>query len=158
MNDSFVQLKRYIKRGVAAIVFTAMLLGGGAAALSVLAAAMTALSGVYSPRTAVPVNSVAVQVGGERVSTDRSASAPSSSQPSQVQAPTDAGRQSVNSSSRLDGANEQVTVFDSPLERSLDHGGLALGKRVHQAFGRILSGVLQTLFLDQPADEQNGGP
>jgi hypothetical protein len=142
---------------LAAIVFTAMLLGGGAAALSILAAAMTALSGVYSTRTAVPVESPAVQPGSAETTVDHSAVVTSQNESSQVEGATNPGSQSVNSSSGFNATNDETAAFDSPLEQSLDHGGLALGKRVHQTFGRILSGVLQTLFLDQPADRQSGG-
>jgi hypothetical protein len=158
VNDSLVQLRRYLKRGLAAVVFTSMLLGGGAAALSVLAAAMTALSGVYHTQAAVPVESPVEPVGGKSAPVDHSTAVASPSQPALVQGAVSSGSTVPSSSSGSDATGDQVTPLESPLERSLNYGGMALGQQVHHTFGRILSGVLRTLFLDQPADRQNGGP
>jgi hypothetical protein len=158
VNDSLVQLRRYVKRGLAAVVFTSMMLGGGAAALSILAAAMTALSGVYRTQAAVPVASPVDPASGKSGPIDHSTAVASSSQPSLVEGAATSGSTAPGPSSGGDDTSDQVTPLESPLERSLNYGGMALGQQVHQTFGRILSGVLRTLFLDQPADRQNGGP
>jgi hypothetical protein len=158
VNDSLVQLRRYLKHGLAAVIFTSMLLGGGAAALSILAAAITALSGVYRTQTAVPVERPVDPASGKSAPIDRSTVVATPNQPSLVQGATSSNSTVSSSSSGLDSAGDQVTPLESPLERSLNYGGMALGQQVHQTFGRILSGVLRTLFLDQPADKQNGGP
>jgi hypothetical protein len=45
--------------------------------------------------------------------------------------------------------NEKLRNMQSPVTGQLDSGGVTLGDQVQNAFGHFLSGLLQTLFVEQ---------
>lgn len=161
MNHTFEQFRSYAKRVFAAVLFTIMLVGASAAALSLVSAAITTLSGVYGTKPAVvaavstDANSSSPQLSNHPQRSDLATTAqPQLSSASQSDVETTP--QDLAQPSLIDSLNEQADRLQSPIEHSLDHGGLALGARVHQTFGRMLSGVLQTLFLDTSTSPQTG--
>lgn len=152
MDESWSRLQQLLKRGFAAALFVLLLVGGSAAAFCAFAAAMTALSG-RPDVTVVPSTTVAQATG----TTDQSGSAqlpaqtpanadtwptqttPGTTQPAQ---PTGTSASSGLSDSGTDG-------YYSPVGDAIDSGGVVLGMRLQHAFGSLIGGLLQTLFLTQ---------
>ncbi len=56
----------------------------------------------------------------------------------------------------MDELNAKVDRMHSPIQQTLDYGGVVLGDKVQQSFGQLLSGLLQTLFVDQSPPSQQG--
>lgn len=162
MNDTIHQLKRRMRQGLAAILFTLLLFGASAAALSALAAGISALSGMRG--------SAVVLTSNQQVSPTTSAAATgAASSPSTLsphggsQSPASSGMtdQPVGTGgSYVDDLNRRLDHMQSPIGQTLDNGGVALGAKVQQTFGRVLSGVLETLFFErnQPASQSGGKP
>jgi hypothetical protein len=148
MSNGLERLSQYIKRGLAATMFTVMLVGSCAAALSALAAAVSALSGNYNNgdrqmavSTQVPVSTPTAAPTGH-VSDGAQATA----QPQPKAASVDV----------MDQLNAKVDRMHSPIQEALDYGGVVLGDKVQDSFGEILSSLLQTLFVEQAPPSQQG--
>ncbi|CAM3729581.1 hypothetical protein [Alicyclobacillus pomorum] len=153
MSNGLENLPQYIKRGLAATLFTVMLVGSCAAALSALAAAVSTLSGNYSSgerqmalSTQVPA-STSTAAPTEHVSDGTQATGTQATPLPQPKAA------SVNV---MDELNAKVDRMHSPIQQTLDYGGVVLGDKVQQSFGQLLSGLLQTLFVDQSPPSQQG--
>jgi hypothetical protein len=162
MNDTIYQLKRRMRQGLAAILFTLLLFGASAAALSALAAGITALSGMRG--SAVVVAGSTQQVSPTTSSTaTESTGVVSKSIPQGGSQPASAGGSGPSEAaggSYVDDLNRRLDHMQSPIGETLDSGGVALGAKVQQTFGRVLSGVLETLFFErnQPASQTGGQP
>lgn len=154
MSESWLALQRIAKRGLAAGLFLLLLLGGSAAALSILAAGISALSGVGA--------TAAYPAAGLSTGTPTAAALPPAAQTQN--SPSGNASATVNGAGVVPGAStayaagisrsnqfsNQLDQMHSPIGAAIDSGGVLLGNRVQSLFGSVLSGVLQALFLEQP--------
>jgi hypothetical protein len=148
MSNGLGRLPKYMKRGLAATLFTIMLVGSCAAALSALAAAVSALSGNYNIGQRQMATSTQVSVTPSTI-------APTEHVSPQAQA-TGQRPPVAASADVIDQLNAKVDRMHSPIQQTLDYGGVVLGDKVQQSFGQILSGLLQTLFVEQNPPSQQG--
>lgn len=132
MNHTTIkQLRRRFRQVLAATLFICLLFGASAAALSAFAAGIGALSGMRGAPVAVVGNT---QSG--------------------VSEPT----VTLTGSSYVNALNHRLDHLESPIGHTLDSGGVALGEKVQKSFGRVLSGVLETLFFERgQTDSATGG-
>jgi hypothetical protein len=155
MGNELSQWGRYIRIGVSGLVFVALLVGGGAAALSALAAGLSALSGgrtamaqqVASTPTVTQRQTVTTQTA--QTSHASSVAATEHSVPAQSSGEmtaSDASTQSTSSDSGL----------TSPIGDAIDSGGVIIGNHVQSTFGHVLSHVLDVLFMEQGTSSSGG--
>lgn len=161
MNHSMTQMRRWLKHGVAMVLFTSLMVGAGAAALFALAASISLLSkvqGQFQPTTSV-TSAQASQ--GQRItnsSTPSTTAVPSLEIPPQDLPPFQ--QPVVSTSPRKDlisQLNRQLDAMHSPVGDALDSGGVLVGQTIEQTFGSVLSGILKTLFLEQNGIGNNAG-
>jgi len=174
------EIRRLAKRALAATLFILLLIGGGAAAFTALAAGISALSDaviVNRPlalTTMAPDSSKVVQVPlsptPTSASTYNGSSMPPTNSASANPAPTSADNSNMVNNPVLetpystttgtvtaaDQWNYDLTHMHSPVGEAVDNGGFVLGQKVQQVFGGLLGGLLQTLFLEQSDTPQTG--
>jgi hypothetical protein len=148
MKSTWMQIRRYVKRGLAGVLFSLLVLGASAAALSMVAAGIRALSGP----AALPAGPVGASTDAPGVAAGGDPGA-LSGQSSPLSPVTAAG-----SPGRLDAWDQRLAGMQSPIGHTLDRGGVIVGVHVQDAFGRLLSGLLETLFLERPAASGGGQP
>lgn len=159
MNDTIYQLRKFARKGLAATLFTLLLFGASTAALSAFAAGVNALSGMHSsPVSVAPAqvtqpaaNPTPAQTltGRDGKSVAPQVTSPTGALPNPTQ---DIG---VTTASYVDSLNEKLDHMESPIGHSLDTGGVVLGEKVQQTFGQVMSGLMQTLFLEQDGSNQH---
>lgn len=145
MNTVLIDIRKKLRYFLALLLFLGILIGGSAAALAVLAAGISAISSPsrtisVSSSTTRTVQSTAPKVSGQATNS------------SVITKPTttsivSSGAGHVDFSQRL---NNQIDHMHSPIGDAIDNGGVALGNQVQTIFGNVLSGVLKSLFLEQP--------
>lgn len=150
------EIRRLAKRMLAAVLFVLLLMGGGAAAFTALAAGISALSDASANLSTVQVVSVTPGTG-----LTQGVQSPSSSlqAPNQTSGVTNETKTQSNIESPYGTPSASVTMADqwdynlshmhSPVGDAVDAGGVVIGQKVQQVFGGLLSGLLQTLFLEQ---------
>ncbi|MCL6598209.1 MAG: hypothetical protein K6T81_05650 [Alicyclobacillus macrosporangiidus] len=148
MKSTWMQIRRYVKRGLAGVLFSLLVLGASAAALSMVAAGIRALSGP----AALPAEPVTASTAAPSVAAG-GYPAPLPGQAGSLPLATSAGEQGT-----LDAWDHRLVGMQSPIANTLDRGGVILGLHVQEAFGRLLSGLLETLFLERPAVSGGGQP
>ncbi|MBX5436371.1 MAG: hypothetical protein IRZ33_04045 [Alicyclobacillaceae bacterium] len=163
----WTELGRYLKRGLAMILFVLLLIGGGTSALMAVAAGVSALSRASAPQ-GVPTHTGAwlgghagdageAGTGGSPPGTSGTAgidATPGEIGTSGTQSAAAAGQMqsgtTIAAESWSDRINDRIDHMHSPLGAAIDSGGYVIGNRMEQAFGSLLAGVLQTLFLERP--------
>ncbi len=172
MNDILQSIRQTVKHGLAIVLFTLLLLGMMGAALGIFSAGISVLThhrnlattvpalatpssgsgGTISPAPAAAQQGQGYQSGNgwnpQAIQGNNNAPSTSRSQGGTQSEPTAKTGQDL--ASRL---SEQLRNMQSPVTGRLDSGGVALGNQVQNMFGRFLSGLLQTLFVEQA----NGG-
>lgn len=162
-EDSFTdRVRLWLKHGLAMFLFLGILIGGGTAAFSLLAASIATLSNLSTTSHTVSINAVSLNNSavssnstGQNVVTTWTpgASAPATPPPSQVTGSTSeaawSGTNQTTGQSVIDQLNNQVDHMHSPLMGVVDSGGAAVGDRVQAAFGHVLAGFVRALFLEQ---------
>ncbi|MCL6443547.1 MAG: hypothetical protein K6T83_08855 [Alicyclobacillus sp.] len=161
MNDVLLHMRIWMKKGLATALFLLLLVGSGAAALSVLAAVVTGLSGATSQMSSRslthPANGAAATNNKSMSDYSTSDNAISDVATSDKSTSASANREVAASPTPANDvllANESLGTSSldhmvSPVGEMLDSGGYALGSRLEQGFGSLLSGLLQTLFLER---------
>ncbi|RIV25855.1 hypothetical protein D2Q93_05460 [Alicyclobacillaceae bacterium I2511] len=160
MNRSMMRVKRWLKHGVAVLLFTFLMVGAGAAALSAFAAGISLLSKVQGP-SLMPL-AVPVQTSSQGQATSSVPALPTTTGTALAQVPpqdlppfqepTASTSQRQNLVSQL---NQQLDAMHSPVGNALDSGGVLMGQTIEQTFGSVLAGVLKTLFLEQSGSADN---
>ncbi|MDQ0190491.1 hypothetical protein JI721_13755 [Alicyclobacillus cycloheptanicus] len=168
-------IRQMLKRALAMTLFLGVLIGGGAAAFSLLAAGISALSNATA-QTQSQSDAAQTTAAGSGSSTTGTAapsagsvapSAGSAASPASSAAADDGqlygdtgaygayGEAGWSESSAqpapsvIDKLNNQLDHMSSPIMGAIDGGGITVGNRVQSAFGRMLAGVINTLFLEQ---------
>jgi hypothetical protein len=160
MGNELSQWGRYIRIGVSGLVFVALLVGGGAAALSALAAGLNALSGggnaiaqqvASSPTVTQPQTAHTQKAQTQKAQTSDASSAAVTHRPvpSQSSGELTASGESTQSTSSDSG-------LTSPIGDAIDSGGVIIGNHVQSAFGHVLSHVLDVLFMEQQTSSSGG--
>lgn len=161
-------VREQAKHALAMAMFLAVLIGGGAAAFSLLAAGISALSNVSAP---VSAPSAASGMSGAGLGTGSRSAATTGNNARQPQlfgsAPTTGvpaadsgtrtgtgeqawtGTTSTTGPTVIDQLNNDLNHMNSPIIGAIDTGGVTVGNRVQGAFGRFLAGLINTLFLEQ---------
>lgn len=161
-TSALQEAQKVAKRTLALMLFLGILLGGGTAAFSLLAAAIGALSNLSAypqPVTVtVPATAPATTSGGAggtpSVNLTTSENPSSSSANSSSTAPG-SGESGWNSTAPTTGTsavnrlNNEISHMHSPIMGMVDSGGIAVGNKVQNAFGHVLSGLIKALFLEQ---------
>ncbi|MCL6515989.1 hypothetical protein [Alicyclobacillus sp.] len=168
MDQAWVHIRRYLKRGLAAVLFSLLVLGATAAALSMVAAGIRALSGSAGPVPGgMPVSAASGSTQGMRAAaggagttgvatSEVGTAAPGMAGGVGVQAPPGASQDTVPAQGPLDGWDHRLDEMQSPIAHTLDRGGVVIGMQVQRTFGQLLSGLLETLFLERPTDASGG--
>lgn len=163
--------QKALKHGLAMTLFLAILLGGGTAAFSLLAAGIATLSNLSPESQTVTVVSssgnttsqTGSQVGIGQNSATTTTSTTGTSQANSTSAygaatatsgtgntTSEAGwNQQVTGQGVIDRLNNQLDHMHSPVVDMVDAGGVTIGNRVQSAFGHLLAGLVKTLFVEQ---------
>ncbi|MCL6636995.1 MAG: hypothetical protein K6T26_03510 [Alicyclobacillus sp.] len=161
MDGGWQYIGQLCKRGLAAVLFCLLVVGASAAALTAVAAGIRTLSAATSPQ-AVPATSGWPGAAGRRADASYGDAGGTPAVPGEGQWGTDTASglgMGPSAAGSGVGATGGWSRAYSPVTHALDAGGVALGLRVQNAFGHLLSGVLQTLFfeqIDSPVDHFTG--
>lgn len=172
VNELFQSVRQTLKHALAIVLFTLLLFGMMGAALGIFSAGISVLThhrnlATTVPALATPSSGSAATISPAPAVTQQGQGyeSGSASNPQAIQ-----GNHDAPSTSRSQGLSESVPTaktgqdlagrlsqqlrnMQSPVTGRLDSGGVALGNQVQNMFGRFLSGLLQTLFVEQA----NGG-
>ncbi|WDL96325.1 hypothetical protein [Alicyclobacillus sp. ALC3] len=168
------QIRHGLKHGLAMFLFLGILLGGGTAAFSLLAASIATLSNLSSNTQIVGVTPSAAQssVGqsggqssltrtsstvtappqgstGTATSSNTTSTGPGNSLPASTGESAWTGGNQTTGQSVINQLNNQVDHMHSPLMGVVDSGGVVVGDRVQAAFGHVLASFVKALFLEQ---------
>ncbi len=165
------QIRHGLKHGLAMFLFLGILLGGGTAAFSLLAASIATLSNLSSSSQTIhftpsSAQSGVGQSGGQTALPQPSSAVTAAQQPSAGNAGTGTTRNTTSltaptgesawnggnqtaGQSVINQLNNQVDHMHSPLMGVVDSGGVVVGDRVQAAFGHVLASFVKALFLEQ---------
>ncbi|EPZ44312.1 hypothetical protein [Alicyclobacillus acidoterrestris] len=162
MTQAWGAMRRRLKKVVAGVLFVGLLVGSGGTLFTVFAEAMSHL-GRANVQTAVQVESAdnadnpavgASGAGAQQASGESSAPAEASNiyQPPVMEYSNTELSQgdsaSVGLTSNGDNPNPDEDGVNSALAAAMDSGGVYLGEHLQNAFGSMLKGVLDTLFIN----------
>jgi len=150
MNPTIEKYQRVLKTTLAALLFILLLVGGSAAAFSALAAGISTLSGVTHGMVAAGAPAPTI-VSAPSPATTTAAVKPSRST-SSIDLPPIVYNTAATEASPATIArqlNAQIDQMHSPIGEAIDNGGVVVGEGIESTFGHFLSGILQTLFLEQ---------
>jgi Spy/CpxP family protein refolding chaperone len=136
---------RRAKTMVAAGLFMALVVLAAAVVMSAAALGISALATAHSGATPEPVS--ASEAGGGAAQTGLSGTSEWNVSPPMAGS---SGRNSGEFVSSVDELNDSLAQMHSPVTAALDSGGVVLGERVHDTFGRFLARLLETLFVAEP--------
>ncbi|GGJ09391.1 hypothetical protein GCM10010885_18120 [Alicyclobacillus cellulosilyticus] len=148
MDPWLATLKRGLKHAIAGAVFIILLVGGTAMVLSAIAVGISSLAAAYPGQAARPAD-----LAAEAALPPQSPAGDAQAFPPQDESSRAPSRTGI----AAHGASlAPSTTMYSPLGAAIDEGGVVIGNHIQRAFGSLLSGLLQTLFLEQPGGEASG--
>jgi hypothetical protein len=173
VDDLLIELKHKAKQCLAAVLFITLLIGASAAALTLLAAGISTLSSSRTLSIAYPGGrnpATGADASATSALSNRTQGSDGYDNRSQASLSTDesftsdlgtgigdsantsnppSSTSSVPSTNFADDINRKVEHMHSPIGEALNNGGVVLGDRIQHAFGNIVAGILQTLFLER---------
>ncbi|WAH43778.1 hypothetical protein NZD89_10545 [Alicyclobacillus fastidiosus] len=158
MRKTWVSVRRRVKQIVAGGLFVGLLIGASGTVFTVFAEAISHLGSTPSSLSVVttPIQELPPVTGGtQSTQSTPDASVPSGSdapyQPPVMEYPNSNPSSGVDSTADTpsdDSPNPDEDGVNSALAAAMATGGVYLGEHLQSAFGSMLKGVLDTLFIN----------